>query len=258
MERKVQSEVNIHGVWNNMYMYVVVRKAKAKPKQTKDQLIKELSECNQKLNLEHRKVAYRDDMIKELKKENKVMTRAQRQQQREMDKLNNNNSALKQKLDEREDYIVEQNRNHRQKIKDNRLFLSQQHEQQKKDYNKKIEKMERQYESKMEAVEIDCKKRIAVVECNCAETLEETRVECVKLTSLFKNALATERKKNSMVVGELDAKIEAQAEEFRIELDECRSTFISTMKKQLDEQKGVFQLEKKNGGRFQNRVLNPE
>ena len=102
---------------------------------------------------------------------------------------------------------------------------------QKEDCNKKIEMIERQYESKMAAVEIDCKKRIAVVECNCAETLEETRVECVKLTSLFKNALATERKKNSMVVGELDAKIEAQAKEFRIELDECRLTFISTMEK---------------------------
>ena len=110
----------------------------------------------------------------------------------------------------------------------------------------------------MEAVEIDCKKRIAVVECNCAETLEETRVECVKLTSFFKNALAAERKKYPMVVGELDAKIEAQAKEFRIELDECRSTFISTMEKRLDEERDVFQLTKKNGGRFQIRVLNAE
>ena len=158
-------------------------------------MINELGKCNRKLKNERHHVDRCKEQIQELKKENKVMTRAQRSQQKEMDKLNNKHSALKRKLDEKEDYIVKQNRNHRQKIKDNRLFSCQQREQQKKDCNKKIETIERQYKSKIEAVESDCLKRIAVVESHCAEKLESTRVECVKLTSLFKNALATEKKK---------------------------------------------------------------
>ena len=104
------------------------RKAKAKPKPTTKELIKELGKCNRKLKNKRRHVDRCEEEIQELKKENKVMTRAQRSQQKEMDKLNNKHSALKQKLDKKEDYIVEQNRNHWQKIKDNRLFFCQQHE----------------------------------------------------------------------------------------------------------------------------------
>ena len=61
-----------------------------------------------------------------------------------------------------------------------------------------------------------------------------------------------------MVIGELDAKIEEQGNGFCIQLEECRSTFISTMEKRLDEERDVFQLAKKNEGRFQNRELNAE
>ena len=72
-----------------------------------------------------------------------------------------------------------------------------------------------------------------------------TRVECVKLTSLFKNALATEKKKNSKEVGELEGKIESQANKFCIQLEECRWTFVSTMEKRLKEERDVFELAKK-------------
>ena len=189
---------------------------KAKPNQTKDQLKKELSKCNRKLKNERRHANCCEEQIQELKKENRVMTRAQRSQQNEMDKLNIKHSALKRKLDKKEDYIVAQNRNHWQKTKENRLFFCQQREQQKKDCNKKVETMERKYKSKLELAESNHLKRIAVVESCCAEMLESTRVECVKLTSLFKNALVTEKKKNSKQVGELEAEIKSQSNEFRI------------------------------------------
>ena len=102
---------------------------------------------------------------------------------------------LKQKLDKRDDYIVEQNCNHQQKIQDNRLVSSQLREQQKEDCKNKIEMIERQYHSKIEAVKNNCSKRIAVIKSQCAETLKSTRIRCVKLTSLFKNALETEKKR---------------------------------------------------------------
>ena len=192
-------------------------------------MIKELSKCNQELDLEHRKVVYCNDRIQQLEKENRVMTRAQRAQLKEMEKLKNKHSALKQKLDKREDYIVKQNCNHRQKIQDNRLVSSQLREQQKEDCNKKIEMIERQYESKIEAVKNDCSKRIAVVKSHCTETLESTRVQCVKLTSLIKNALAAEKKKNSKIVGELEAINKTQANKFCIQLEDCWNTFLITM-----------------------------
>ena len=49
----------------------------------------------------------------------------------------------------------------------------------------------------IEEVKNDCSQRIAVIESQCVETLELTRIECVKLTTLFKNSLETEKKKNS-------------------------------------------------------------
>ena len=72
-----------------------------------------------------------------------------------------------------------------------------------------------------------------------------TKTECEKLTTLFKNALENKRKQNSKIIGELKAQNEIQENKFLIQLEECRMTLVSNIEKQLQEERDVFDLEKK-------------